>query len=714
MAIFASFTALNLTDRVTASKGWVARLWLSSGALAMGVGIWAMHFLGMLAFRLPIPMGFDPGITFLSALIAIASAAFALWMVCQNALSPVRLVIGSFIMGAGVCGMHFTGMAAMRMNPAIHYIPSLLALSVVIAIVASGLALWLGFHLRNRTKHRIPVLAAAAAVMGLAISGMHYTAMAAAQFRVGSVCEVPRIGASREWLAAIIIIVAMSIILMALVTAVLDFRLQSRTEILSSSLEIAHSKLQFLALHDSLTKLPNRTLFEDRLEREKQNAIRIRSLLAVLFLDLDEFKEVNDTFGHQTGDQLLLELSHRLQDEVRRTDTLARLGGDEFVLLARSTSPDETTHLADRLITAVQKPFVIAGQKLQISASIGIALFDGRSQSQEDLVKNADVAMYRAKEMGRNRYCFFEKSMDEALQRKRDQLRDLRFALKRGEFLLHYQPKFGSSTGQILGMEALLRWRHPSRGFIPPNQFIPLAEQTGLILQIGEWVLDEACRQIAEWRAAFHSDWHVSVNLSPRQFTHHRLVRLVQETLQRHKLAPEALTLEITESSAMEDVESSTVILQQLSDMGVRISIDDFGTGYCSLLYLKRLPAHELKIDRAFVQNLSDDINDDAIIAAIVALGENLNLQVVAEGVETRSQFEFLTRLGCHGLQGYFLSPPMPPEQFVPSQAGGAAQSTTDCGTTFQAPLGRKSTDRRPSTNTEPGLHNLAPIHGQF
>jgi diguanylate cyclase (GGDEF)-like protein len=665
MAMFASYTALDMAGRVAATQGRVARWWLAGGSVAMGIGIWSMHFLGMLAFRLPIPMGYDPGITLLSLLIAIASSAFALWMVCHKDLTWLRLVIGALLMGAGVCSMHYTGMAAMRMSPGVHYNPSLFALSVVIAVAASGAALWIAFHLRTGS-HRLKLLrAAAAVVMGFAIAGMHYTGMAAAQFPSDSICDMANAGMTTGWFALLIIVFALAVLSIALLTSVLDLRMESRTATLASSLEDANQELHFLALHDSLTKLPNRALLEDRLEQEIQNAARENTCFSVLFLDLDGFKQINDAFGHHTGDMLLIEVAQRIRTAIRSRDTLARLGGDEFVLLAKTSDPADAANLAEKLVSAIREPAHIAGHELRISASIGIAIYSGIESEQHDLLKNADAAMYHAKSLGRHGYCFFEESMNDDAQKQLQLSHDLRLAQDRNEFVLHYQPKFDAVGGRMIGAEALVRWNHPTRGLVPPDEFIPLAEKTGMIFPIGKWVLDEACRQMSEWRAAGHIDWTVAVNLSGLQFNHPDLVQLVHDSLKRYALEPRFLMLEITESTAMSDADASMAILQQLSDMGVHISIDDFGTGYSSLLYLKRLPASELKIDRGFVRDLAHDTDDAAIIAAIVALGHTLNLKIVAEGVETVEQQEFLTRLGCNSLQGFLLGRPMPADQFL-------------------------------------------------
>jgi diguanylate cyclase (GGDEF)-like protein len=664
MAVLASYTALDMAGRVAAAQGTAARWWLAGGSVAMGIGIWSMHFLGMLAFRLPIPMGYDPAITLFSLLIAIASSAFALWVVCQAGLSWLRLSFGALLLGAGVCAMHYSGMAAMRMTPEIQYVPSPFILSVVIAVAASATGLWIAFHLRQRTSRFGLHKVAAAFVLGAAIAGMHYTGMAAARFPANSTCKMATTGITAGWTALLIIVFGLAVLSIALITSVLDSRMESRTAVLATSLAKANRELQFLAMHDSLTKLPNRAMLVERLNHEIQNAKRDKSRFSVLFLDLDGFKEVNDAFGHPIGDLLLVEVGTRIRSCIRSHDTLARMGGDEFVLLSNAVEPADAATLADKLVAAIRTPFVIDGNELRITGSIGITVYSGKESDQDELLKNADAAMHQAKASGRNCYCFFETSMNEDAHEHLQIIYDLRLAQSRQELALHYQPKFDALQGNVIGAEALLRWNHPTRGSIPPGQFIPLAEKSGLIVPLGMWVLDEACRQMSEWHAAGHRDWTISVNISAVQFTHLGLVNMVRGALERHALEPRCLTLEITESTAMRDADAGMVILQQLHEMGVRISIDDFGTGYSSLLYLKRLPVTELKIDRGFVRDLPQDAEDSAIVGAIVALGRTLNLSIVAEGVETWDQREFLTRLGCNVLQGFLLGRPMPAEHF--------------------------------------------------
>jgi len=463
----------------------------------------------------------------------------------------------------------------------------------------------------------------------------------------------------------VIIIATLAVLAIALIISVLDLRLESRTAILAVSLAEANQELTYLALHDALTKLPNRVLLEDRLGRAIQSAEREHGRFALMFMDLDGFKAVNDAYGHHVGDLLLIEVAHRIGVNVRSQDTIARVGGDEFVLLAEVAEPADAATLADKILAVTRDPFQLAGRELRVSTSIGIAMYPGNGFDQEELLINADAAMYHAKALGRNTYCFFEASMNANVHEQLQLVQDLRAAVDRNQLILQYQPKFTAPNGPVIGVEALVRWRHPTRGLIPPDQFIPLAEKTGLIVPIGEWVFDEACRQIAVLRNAGHHDLTMAVNLSALQFRHACLIRTVQETLERHLLEPSSLMLEITESTAMHDVDASLQILQQLHDMGVRISIDDFGTGYSSLLYLKRLPASELKIDRGFIRDLARDTEDAAIVSAIVALGQTLNLNIVAEGVETRAQQEFLTRLGCDCLQGFLLGHPMSADDLI-------------------------------------------------
>ncbi|BDB26828.1 putative signaling protein [Cupriavidus sp. TA19] len=664
VAAMASYTALTLVSRLANARGSAAQVWLAAGSVVMGLGIWSMHFIGMLALQLPIPLGYDLPLTAYSLLIAVAASGFALRLVCTDTLPWRRLALGAVLMGGAVAGMHYTGMAAMRMHPAIDYDPLLVALSIVVAVSACGTALWMAFQLRHHGRHTTRLRLGAAGLMGLATASMHYIGMAAARFAPGSVCGAADTGLAGDELALPILVITICVLAMALVTAMQDLRVEARTAALASSLAAARQELGYLALHDKLTKLPNRALLEDRFEQALQAAARHRQRMAVLFINLDGFKGINDSFGHHVGDHVLAEAARRIGANLGTDDIAGRLGGDEIVLLTVIEAPEEASALAMRLLDDLREPLQVGAKSLQISASIGIAIYPDDGTGQRTLLRNADAAMHHAKASGRDSCCFFTHAMNNDAQARLELAQDLRLALTRNEFELHYQPKIAASDGSVLGAEALLRWRHPRRGLLMPDQFIGLAEKSGLILQIGAWALDEACAQLARWHAAGRSQWTIAVNLSAVQFGHPSLIDTVHAAIEKHRLDPRALTVEVTESTAMRDMESSLAILRQLDEMGVRIAIDDFGTGHSSLLYLKRMPAKELKIDRDFVRDLARDSGDAAIVAAIIALGRTLNLTIVAEGIETAAQQATLTRLGCDVLQGYLIGGPVPAEAF--------------------------------------------------
>ena len=666
VAILASYTALDMAGRLATTRGRVACWWLAGGAAAMGLGIWSMHFIGMLAFKLPIPVGFDLAITLYSLAVSIGASAYALWLVSRPQLPTRRLIGGAVLMGLGIAAMHYLGMAAMRMQPGIDYDPLWFAASILIAISAAGAALWIAFRLRIEGRNTRRLRAAASVVMGLAIVGMHYTGMAAARFPVGSLCgAVIDGGIDAKWLAVLVIVTTLGTIGIALVASLFDRQMHERTGVLAQSLERANDKLVQAALHDPLTQLPNRSLLQDRIEQAIEKARRRHHAVAVMFCDLDGFKTVNDAYGHQMGDRLLVGVSERIGALLRQQDTLARLGGDEFVIVLAIDAPDDAALVAERIIAAVAEPFLIDAAELQVTASLGIALYPDDADDERALMANADAAMYHTKQGGRNGYTFFTPAMQVSANRQLRLLQDLRTATARGELLLHYQPKFVAAGTPAVGAEALLRWQHPELGMLAPDLFIPIAERSGLILPIGDWVLDQACAQLRAWHDAGNPHWTMAVNLSPLQFAAPGLVETVKATLQRHGLDAARLTLEITETTAMKNVETSLEILNALTALGVRISIDDFGTGYSSLLYLKRMPATELKIDRAFVRDLEGNAEDAAIVSSIVALGRSLQFNVVAEGVETAGQRDYLSNLGCDQLQGYHLGRPMAPDEFL-------------------------------------------------
>ncbi|MGL4691586.1 MAG: putative bifunctional diguanylate cyclase/phosphodiesterase [Stenotrophomonas maltophilia] len=671
VAVLASFTALDMASRVTtAATPRTTWLWLVGGGCAMGLGIWSMHFIGMLAFQLPIPLGYALGLTTVSLLAAMASSIFALWLVSQPTLPHGRLALGAVLMGSGIAAMHYLGMAALHMQPGIDYHAGWVALSLLIAVAASWTALFIAFRLRS-THRRLRDRIAPALVLGTAIVGMHYTGMAAARFPAGSICGAAAgDGLQAQWLALVVLALTLAILAVVLIVSWLDQRMEAqllrlRNTDLSTSLHDAHAELTQAALHDPLTRLPNRRLLQQRIEQSLAEAEQRGSRFAVMFMDLDGFKQVNDAYGHQTGDALLVAVADRTRKLLRPADMLARLGGDEFVLVVPIENDEDVATLASRIIQTVGREPLLPRHDLQVTASIGIAICPDHAASERQLMAFADAAMYQAKEAGRNAYVLFADWMNDSAEQQFQLLADLRRAIGSEQLFLHYQPKTRVAGQSISGAEALIRWRHPHQGLIPPDRFIRLAERSGVINEIGRWALDEACRQLRVWHEAGHDGWTVSVNLSPIQFASPNLLQEVREALQTHRIEPRRLILEITENTVMRDTEASLTLLQAMAALGVGISIDDFGTGYSSLLYLKRLPATEIKIDHAFVRDLENSSEDVVIVSAIVALGHALDMDIVAEGVETTGQRAYLERLGCDYLQGYLLGRPVDAQRFM-------------------------------------------------
>ena len=432
----------------------------------------------------------------------------------------------------------------------------------------------------------------------------------------------------------------------------------------ASGRQQAQEQLRHLANYDRLTALPNRAMFHDRLSHALTKAQRSNREICLLFVDVDRFKSINDSLGHHTGDRVLRSIAKRLMRCVRKSDTVARLGGDEFtVILDELDDLDTVIAVCERILETVSEPLVLSENEITLTCSIGIAHYPNDGSDAETLLQNADTAMYRAKKNGRSGYEFFTADMHEQAMERLERESDLRKALQRNEFRLVYQPQVDVITGETVGLEALVRWQHPVRGLVSPQEFIPLAEETGLIPQIGEWVLREACRQAQEWRGQYHHRFHIAVNLSAGQFIMRNVPTLVKNVLAETGLPAESLLLEITESLAVGEAESTLVLLEDLKMLGCRLALDDFGTGNSSLSYLKRFPVDIIKIDRSFVRDLRLDAHDAAIAKATIGLARSLKLQVIAEGVENDAQMLWLQKEGCRMMQGYLFSPPLPADE---------------------------------------------------
>lgn len=432
---------------------------------------------------------------------------------------------------------------------------------------------------------------------------------------------------------------------------------------ISTQNEMSH-RLHLLAYYDGLTKLPNRMLFMDRLKMEVCRSQRSNKHFALLFIDLDRFKKINDTLGHKMGDQLLIEVAERLKRCVRGEDTVARLGGDEFTIILRNLDNSEyAAILAQKILDVLSKPMPVDGQELFLGGSIGVSIYPDDGENEESLLKNADTAMYRAKASGSNSFQFYEAHMSDRLHERLALENELRQAFEHGELQIYYQPQVDINNGQVAGLEALLRWKHKEKGWISPEVFIPIAEETGMILAIGEWVLRSACSQAVAWRRDIKRDLVLAVNVSARQLHVHGLENIVQSILQESGLPGDALELELTESTLMKEGELTKGIFKAFESMGVRLAIDDFGTGYSSLSYLKHFAINRLKIDKSFVQDVTINANDAAIAATIVAMAKTLNMSVTAEGVETKEQLEFFHEYKCDQYQGYLFNAAVPPEE---------------------------------------------------
>lgn len=940
VAVVGSFAALTHAQRMRLSAGRVAALWMLVGGFTLGVAVWAMHFIGMLAMRLPIPVGYDLTLTLLSLIAAIAAALLCFQVLRAPVVSIRRIVVSGVLMGAGVSAMHYTGMAALSMNPAIGYDPPIVALSVAVATAASWGALLLMYQGDRLRLHPLLRFGLGAIVMGLAISGMHYTAMMGTGFAAGSLCATRENFIDPHVLAAMVSLTSFLWFGGGLIATLFDQRIARQNAHALAELEIKHKQLleqseahasemnrflresgerlhmtlrcapdavficeqdgrivyandnaiemtgrsreellgmtafdlvpadwreryrqqsrqilvenkrhvfeirmvrkdgskipmelnavllpngrvygscrdiserkqaeaklkaseayakrmleelqhqkyaldqhaivattdvrgaityanekfceisgytqeeligqnhrllnsgvhpagffremfhtiaagkvwsgeicnrakdgslywvmttivpylneagkptQYIAIraditerkkaeqrvhqlafYDALTNLPNRRLLHDRLRHEMNSGARSGRYGALLFLDLDQFKTLNDTQGHDIGDQMLVQVAHRLQSCVREEDTVARLGGDEFVVVLGGLSAvadeaaNQSEQVAEKIRIALSQPYLLRDYQHHTSSSIGICLFHGHLESAEGLFKHADTAMYQAKTAGRNTIRFYDPAMQASIEARADMEGELRLALERQQFRLYYQIQV-DALGRPIGAEVLLRWAHPERGLVSPAQFIPLAEESGLIVPIGQWVLQTACAQLKAWQHdALTRDLALAVNVSARQFRQADFVAQVQRVLQESGAKPSHLKLELTESTVLEKVEETIGKMRDLKMLGLSFSMDDFGTGYSSLSYLKKFPVDYVKIDQSFIKDVAQDPDATSLVAAIIQMTHSLDLKTIAEGIETEEQWKLLRLLKCDMAQGFYFSHAVSPEE---------------------------------------------------
>ncbi|EMG9529009.1 putative bifunctional diguanylate cyclase/phosphodiesterase [Enterobacter asburiae] len=660
VAFIASFVALDSAGKIPLSSRTAALFWRIAGGVTLGIGIWSMHFIGMLSMQMPMMMSYDLWLTLASLGVAVVASATALNIaVAGKKLSPFRLIFATAILSAGVVSMHYIGMAALMLDGSIIWDSRLVGLSVVIAVVASGTALWLAFRLRDKRKGVFIDRIIAAFVMAAAICAMHYTGMSAAQFQ--EMAHTLPGGIGELGLSIWVSVTTLCLLGVMLIISLIDSH--RRTSRLTDNLHQLNRQLELQARFDALTGLANRHQMDLRMQDCLRSALLSKKPFAVIFLNVDHFKRVNDTWGHSVGDELLIAVAQRITARLTREMTLARLGGDAFILLVPECDDDRLNALVTALLEDVRRPLSVCGHTLSTTISAGVSLYPQDGETLHELKLKANAALNRVKEEGRNGWAIYRAEMSTAIPAKPGFLQELSQALERDQFELWYQPTWHAGDKTIHGFEALLRWRHPEQGVVLPNLFIPSLEQTGLIIPVGNWAIEAACRQLHFWTEQGFSQWTLSLNLSPIQFEQPDIFQIVSSMLEKYSLSPSRLILEVTESTALKNLDRSIELLNAFNHAGIVVSIDDFGTGYSNLLMLSVLPAKELKIDRSFVTSMLENEKSYKLVETIISIARTMEMNVVAEGIETEEQQAVLTRLGCDYLQGYLFSRPLPAEQ---------------------------------------------------
>jgi diguanylate cyclase (GGDEF)-like protein/PAS domain S-box-containing protein len=737
--------------------------WVFLTGVAAGAGIWATHFVAMLAFKTGLPTAYDPALTLASLLIAISVTAAGFFVAGQGK-NPLLPAIGGAVIGLGIGTMHYTGMRAYLTTGTVSWDANLVIASIALGVLFAAVAL-VSFHWRSRNSATL----AAAGLLTIAICSLHFTAMGAAIITPDPTIIVYPSFMDNSTMALSVAGVTLLVMLAGLAAALIEkqtaresvVRLHELADAAAEGIVVAkdgeiinvnqriseitgwtgddmlgkkvfgdllvasrqtrdtlgdhpietlmitaageaipveviwkpyrsglranevyavrdlqerrraEETIRHLAHHDPLTGLPNRACLRQQLDRILNDAQTGGRTVAVLCLDLDRFKEVNDLYGHGTGDQVLRMAADRMSKTIRRDEFVGRVGGDEFVVLqSEGLQPDSAAALATRLIEAFDPNFEIDGSPTDIGASIGIALYPDDGTTAEQILANADMALYRAKGAGRGGACFFEPDMDLAVRRRRRLAQELRVAIAEDQFELLYQAQVRIPSAELIGYEALLRWHHPEHGLLYPLEFIPIAEETGLIIPIGEWVLKRACREAVGWPRPYK----IAVNLSAKQFQDHNLAEVVHRVLLETGLSPSRLELEITETALFDDLQQALDALRRLRALGVSIAMDDFGTGYSSLSSLQAFPFDKIKIDRQFVEQLGEKKQAAMIVRSVLGLGKSLEIPVLAEGVETAQQLEFLSSEDCGQVQGFYFGRPASADQIRKTLASGYAE----------------------------------------
>lgn len=655
LTVYAISLQSMVVRRVRANERDAATAWWLGGALVVGTGIWAGGFLSLVAMKLPIKIGYVRDVVLASWLPAVVISAAAIWLQTNKRL-PIRVrLMGVVMVALGICMLTFVNSSSIMLQPGMIWSGRHLLGAAAAVLVGCALGSVLMHRDFLRDPHQARHLSIAVVVGSVIWAGMTLQVGGIGVLKHAVCLSVDQL--SGDSIEFVLTATVLMLLILAHMGTLQDARSLRRNQALADSLKEARHALEEASQRDSVTGLPNRLGFERQLRETIDRQTETLSL-SVMRLNIDGFHAFMSTYGHAVGDGLINTLALRLQGLIRDGDVLARSDTDEFLLSCRGMTDEHTVAvLVQRLQDAIHEPCLVQDQEIIVSSSIGISRYPD-SATTELLISHSNDAMLTARRAGGGVYCFFERGMDRVGAAQVEMQRDLRYAVERNELELYFQPKLRATTGELAGVEALLRWQHPTRGMISPAEFIPVAERFGLIGELGQWVIDEACRHLRLWHD-LGLDIPVAVNLSVHQLRQPDLEQRVREALRQHRVPARMLIMEITESVAMEDIEASLRVFDMLDQIGVRLSIDDFGTGYSSLSYLRRLPARQLKIDRSFVRDLDSSLDAQAIVEAVVRLAHALGLKVVAEGVETQDQADILAQLHCDELQGFLFARPM-------------------------------------------------------
>ncbi len=682
LAFAVSYTLLDLARRLSGPARPRARLCrVAGGTVALGVGLWCVTLIAALSVetldwqslrvaRLLLPLPF-----------ALLGPAAALTILSGGQPTIGRILCSAAANTAAILAACYACALPLSAGAGLDESLTLLAAAAPVVFLLSTTSLLLLFRFGDQRRVSSSLAKYAASIIGAcAIIGVHAAQMRHGRLVFGTFCGMGPSG-NVQLLGIALAAFGLAVLAVTHVITVYGGKLELRSKRFARELEEVHSRLHYLATHDSLTGLPNRTLFKERLTQAVGDTDRPGRAIAVAVLDLDRFSALNHSLGHGAGDWLLTEVARRVSALLQPSDTLARLGGDEFILFIDTVAARfESQAVTAQILQVLRAPMFVNGSEVQVHPSIGVSVWPDDGRRIDDLLAHAEAAMSAVKKNGGNAVRFFERGMTDSMHERLALENDLRRALSAGEFELWYQPELNTKSGKTVAAEALLRWRHPERGVISPSTFIPLAEETGLMIPLGEWVVREACRQAGAWKAEHGLPIRLAVNLSATQFRHQNLVEVIRSALHAANLDASCLEVELTESSVMTNPDESVETLSQLRKMGVAIAIDDFGTGYSSLSYLRRFPIDKLKIDRSFVRDLTSSETDASIVRAIILLAHSVGLQVVAEGVETEEQLQFIRRLDCDQWQGNLCCEPQPAARFAEILGGRGAAAARRAG----------------------------------